>query len=250
MPRPKKPARRAYGEGSVSQRPNGLWVGRVELPAGRNGERRQVTVTSMDHATMLEKLERAKAEKILYGHTGNPTATVTQWSEKWLTEIASRRVRGKTYASYASAIRKLVQPFIGRKKIARLTPDDWYRIRDELDRDGRSSTHSLQVYHVLRKCLEDAKREGIVTFNIIDRVDAPEKAVNPRGAFTAEQVKLILLHASSRHIAALLTSCRQSELLGLTWPCVDLTGTYPMIRVEWQLQELRQKHGCGSRGTD
>lgn len=250
MPRPKKPTRRAYGEGSVTQRPSGLWVGRIELPPGRDGKRRQVVVTSMDHAAMLEKLDRAKAEKVLYGHVGNPTATVTQWTEKWLTEIAGRRVRGKTYASYASALRKWVQPFVGRKKLARLIPDDWHRIRAEMDRDGKSSTHALQVYHVLRKCLEDAKREGIVTNNVLDRVDAPEKAQNPRGAFTADQVKLILRHANSRHVAALLTGCRQSELLGLTWPCVDLDGTHPMIRVEWQLQELRQKHGCGNRGPD
>jgi integrase len=108
----------------------------------------------------------------------------------------------------------------------------------------------LQVYHVFRKCLEDAKREGIVTFNVLDRVDAPPRAVNPRGSFTADQVKLILRHASSRHVAALLTGCRQSELLGLTWPCVDLAGPFPSIRVEWQLQELRQRHGCGNRGSD
>lgn len=250
MPRPKKPARRAYGEGSVSQRSNGLWVGRIEMPPGRDGKRRQVVVTSMDHATMLEKLDRAKAEKILYGHAGNPTATVTQWTEKWLTEIAAERVRGKTYASYASALRKWVQPLIGRKKIARLTPDDWRHIRSEMDADGRSSTHALQVYHVLRKCLEDAKREGVITSNALDRLDPPKKAVNPRGAFTAEQVKLILRHASSRHVAALLTGCRQSELLGLTWPCIDIDGPNPMIRVEWQLQELRQQHGCGNRGPD
>lgn len=250
MPPKKKPARRAYGEGSVSQRPNGLWVGRVELPPDRDGKRKQVTVTSMDHAVMLEKLERAKAEKILYGHTGDPAATVTQWTEKWLTEIATKRVRGKTYASYASALRKWVQPNIGRKRIARLTPDDWRRIRAEMDADGRSSTHALQVYHVLRKCLEDAKREGIVTFNVLDQVDKPGIAANTRGAFTVDQVKMILRNASSRHVAALLTGCRQSELLGLTWPCVELDGPSPMIRVEWQLQELGKRHGCGKRGSD
>lgn len=247
MARTIKPTRRAYREGSITQRPNGLWVGRIEAGEDKDGKRRQITVTSMDHATMLDKMERAKAERKLFGYNSNPTATLTEWSEKWLTEIADRTVRGKTYAGYASVLRKWVQPTIGRRKLADLSPDDWRRVRDAMIDGGCSTTHARQCYYVLRKCLADAHREGIITSNVLDRVKAPKAAANGRGAFSVEQTKMILTAAGTRHQAALLTACRQSELLGLTWPYVNLDGPNPQITVEWQLQELRDKHGCGPR---
>lgn len=242
--------RRAYREGSITQRPNGLWVGRVEGGYDRDGNRRQTTVTSMDYSVMMEKFDRAKAEIKLYGYTSNPTATLTQWTEKWLTEIADKNVRGKTYAGYASILRKWVQPTIGKRKLAKLTPDDWRAVRAAMAKENRSSTHALQCYHVLRKCLEDARREGLIHENVLTRVDPPRKAANPRGAFTAEQSRLILSHASLRHQAAIMTGARQSELLGLTWPYVDLDSPTPEIRIDWQLQELRERHQCGTRGDD
>lgn len=247
MARPKRPARRAYGEGSITQRPNGLWVGRVEAGYDTEGKRQQITVTSMSHATMLEKMEKARGDVKVYGYTADPKTTLTDWTEKWLTEI-NRSVRGKTYAGYASILRKWVQPTIGRRKMSALSPDDWRRVRDEMTKAGRSTTHALQCYRVLRKCLEDARREGIITENVLTRVDPPKRAVNTRGAFSAEQSRLILSVAGLRHRAALLTAARQSELLGLTWPYVDIDGPHPEIRIEWQLQELRERHGCGTRG--
>lgn len=250
MGRTIKPTRRGYREGSITQRPNGLWVGRIEAGEGPDGKRRQVTVTSMDHAKLMEKFDKAKAEVKLFGYTSDPTATLTQWTEKWLTQIADRTLRGKTYAGYASIIRKWIQPTIGRRKLSALTTDDWRKVRDAMIADGCSTTHARQAYYALRSCLESARREGIITTNILDRIKAPAAAKNPRGAFTAAQSKLILNAAGSRHQAALLTAARQSELLGLTWPYVHLGGPTPEIIIEWQLQELREKHGCGTRSDD
>lgn len=247
---PKGKTRRAYGEGSVTQRKSGLWVGRIEAGFDSEGKRRQVTVTSMDHAVMMAKLDQAKAELRIYGYTADPTATLAQWIEKWLTEIATRTVRGKTYAGYASILRKWVVPTIGRRKLAKLGPDDWRAVRDAMTEAGRSSTTARQCYYALRSCIAAAHREGLVTTNFLDRTTAPRAAVNQRGAFTADQARAILRGANSRHIAAMLTGARQSELLGLTWPCVTLDGPTPEIVIEWQLQELRNRHECGPRGTD
>src|SRR5664279_5621761 len=156
-------ARRRHGEGTVFQRPNGLWVGRIEAGWTATGRRRQITVTSMDHAVMMAKMAKAKTELATYGYTADPTATLAQWCEKWLTEVASKTVRGKTYAGYASILRRWVIPTIGKRKLAALTPDDWRAVRDRMINEGLSTTTARQAYYALRSCLETARREGLIT---------------------------------------------------------------------------------------
>jgi site-specific recombinase XerD len=249
---PAKKTRRAYREGSVSQRKNGLWVGRIEAGVDAEGERRQITVTSMDHAKMLEKMTKARAEFKTYGYVTSASLTVTEWTEKWLTQIASGRVRGKTYAGYASLLRKWVQPKIGRRKLAAVTTDDIRAIHADMRKAGRAQSFIRQAHAVISKCFEDAVREGNLTINVCGRMDRPAPGTNTRGAFTIHQVRQLLdaaeMRGDSRHMAALLMGTRQSEALGLTWTHVDLTAGF--ARIDWQLQELREKHGCGGRGSD
>lgn len=59
-PRRKGKPRRAPGEGSLSRRGDGIWIGIVELPS-RDGKRRQKRVYSKDRATAELKLAALRA---------------------------------------------------------------------------------------------------------------------------------------------------------------------------------------------
>lgn len=250
----KPPKRRANGEGTVTQRGNGLWIGRIEGGEDSNtGKRRRIQVTSMDHDVLLTKLVAAKASLAEFGYVADPKVTVRGWTETWLTDIADHQLKPKTYTTYASLLRKHVQSAIGTKRLAELTPADVRKVRERILAAGLSTTTALQAYRVLSKCLEDARRENLVTQNVCDRVDAPAKAISTRGAFTVDQTRELLRAAAdipggSRYIAALLMGIRQSEALGLTLDMIDLNaGT---AKIAWQLQELQKRHGCGARAVD
>ena len=249
----KKTRRRASGEGSVTRLKTGLYVGRID--AGEDpstGKRRRIQVTSMDFDTFMTKFEEAKREFKDFGYTADRQMNLTRWTEQWLSQIADHQLKPKTYSTYASLIRKHVQPAIGSKRLVELTAADIRKVRERIVGAGLSTSTARQTYIVLSKCMEDARREKLVTENVCTRVDAPPKAASSRGAFTVEQTRALLLKAAeipngSRYIAALLMGIRQSEALGLTIDALDLTTDH--AEIAWQLQEMQGRHGCGARGA-
>lgn len=235
--------RRMRGTGSITRRKSGLWVGRVVY----DGHSHQVT--SMDRAELLTKLEQAKADLKEMGYLADKTITVQAWTERWLADFMDSR-RAKTWTSYASLLRGHVQPVIGTKPLAKVTPADVRSVAKRITASGLSSTTAARCYRVLSMCLEDARREKLVGENVCTRVDAPSEATVERGSFTVDQTRAILKAAAespdgSRHIIALLTGTRQSERLGLTLDALHLDEGY--LTVDWQLQELQSQHGCGPR---
>lgn len=249
----KKKARRAYGEGSIVTRPNGLFVGRMRLGYKPDGTPRIVQVTSMDWDALLVKMDEAKSLYREHGVILDKKTTLATWGEKWLSEIASKRLGPNTYATHASLLRKWVIPTIGDRIVSEISPADIRRVHKALETAGRSTTTALQCYRAMSSCLEDAKRENLVGWNVCEKVDPPRKAVSTRGAFSVPEV-LAIINAATQHehgtqlILQLFTALRQGEKLGLKWENVDLeAGT---ITVVWQLQELTYRHGCGARARD
>lgn len=249
MAAPKKKNRRAYGEGSISQRPNGLWRARIEA-GDKDGKRQRLELTSMSHSDLLAKIADAKASIREHGYVSDPKVTMNQWTERWLQEIAKPKLAPDAWGSYASLIRKWVQPHIGKRRMSKVTPADIRTVRQAMVDDGRASSHILKCYRVLSKCMEDARREGLVTTNVCDRIDVPSKGTSTRGSFTAAQGIAVIKAAGAdtehgaRYAAALLMGTRQSEALGLTIEAVDLERG--VVDIGWQLQDLPSQHGCGS----
>lgn len=253
-PKAKTPYRK-HGEGSIRMRPNGLWIARVDRTI--DGVRKPIQITGMDYDTVLAKFDKAKQQMREYGYVADPNITVAAWVERWLTEIAKPKLRPDTWGSYASLLRRWVIRAIGDKKLAGLIPADIRGVRNlmaaGIPTEGIASTSSstsLKCYRVLSKCLDDARREGLVTQNVADRVDPPRKAISAKGSFTVDQVRELLRTAAaatdpdqSRQIFALLTGIRQSEALSLTLDHLDLDGG--VAEIEWQLQEIPWEHGCG-----
>src|SRR5690606_5326614 len=72
------------------------------------------------HAAMVKLKADALAGKRLPA-TG---ATVADYLDHWLAEVAAHRVRPSTLTSYRWLARTYVIPYVGTKKLARLRPSD------------------------------------------------------------------------------------------------------------------------------
>lgn len=244
-----KPRRRA-GEGSVSQRADGMWIGTIDAPS-LDGKRRQRKVSSKDYRECVRKLEVLKRE-LAEGVVVNRTTTVGDWLTHWLEDIHREHVRPKTYADYVGVVANITAA-IGTKKLANLTPEDVRTMHTKLGR-GRRRAHKAHV--VLQRSLADAAAEGLVSRNVAALVRKPPVATNPRGSFTAEDAKTIIRYASenrspmeaTRWALAFLTGMREGEVLGLRWENVDLESC--VADVSWQLQSLKKDHGCGDKSED
>lgn len=237
--------RRQYRSGSVTQRKDGLWIGRFEAGTDRNGKRRRIQVSATTEARCKEKLEARKAE---VARTGVPdkltgkAVTVEQWSKEWLALVVNEQ-RPKAYATTASAVKQWVVPTIGRKRLVALTPGDIRAVVDAQRKAGRANSTRVRTHSVMMSMLKAAMLEGHDVPQRVLLVKKPEINETDREAVALDHALLMLKAAvddptidASRWTAAFLNGLRQGERLGLTWDLVDFEAD--LIDISWQLQPL------------
>jgi integrase len=249
----KKTKRRAPGEGSLTKRKSdGLWIGSVEIPSG-DGKRRQKRVASKDYKTAKRKLDELRDDMKHGVMVVNSTTTVAAWLRYWVDHIKKPHVRPNTFDWYDEAIRLHIVPHIGHIKLKQLSAMDVRFMLGKVTTSGNKQ----RAHKTLRMALGDAMTERYVARNIAESVPQPGHVKRVRGSLAAVDAKRVIQAAidvqascdattpllATRWVAALLTGARPAELIGLQWDRVDLDAG--VINLEWQLQEVDRKHGCG-----
>lgn len=171
----------------------------------------------------------------------DPKYTVGQWLDDWIRLYCD--VRPRTLISYSDTVRLYLKPMIEDVRLAKLTPDQVQKMLATVRGPRRelSPTTKRYIYSVLRIALGRAVKVGKLHRNVAELVDPPADSGFRAQPLTADEAaKLRTALANHRHEALILTalSCglREGELLGLTWPAVDLDrGT---VEVRWQLDRV------------
>jgi integrase len=173
--------------------------------------------------------------------------TVGEWVTFWLDHIAVHRLRPRTWEGYWSRARAWIIPCLGDYRLDRLSPvrvEGFYSLMVE---HGLAPSSGLFAHHVLSGALQAAVRRGLVVVNVCRLVDKPTRSAGEVEPLSLAEVRRVLEAATVqrngvRWTLALGLGLRQGEALGLLWRHVDLeAGT---LRVAWQLQQLRWRHGC------
>jgi integrase len=167
------------------------------------------------------------------------TLTVDRYLSTWLTDSIEGKLARASHDAYKRDVHHHIIPSLGRRKLKDLSTPDvrrFYRIK----RDEGLSNRSLQYIHTtLRKALEDARNDGIITRNPTDGVrphKTPQGAAKESDALDPSQVRALLSAASgdrweALYVVALHTGLRRGEALGLLWEDVDLeVGTLSVRR--------------------
>lgn len=246
-----KPTKLKYGEGSLSQRSNGLWQGTFTY-TNSDGVQVRKYASSMNKTIAREKLAKIRQEYLREGDLITGTPTLEQWSQYWFKHVVLVSKRPKTVASYRTVIEQYIIPKLGSKRLDQLTPTHVRALHTYIiDTKGLSSTTAQSAHRVLSLILKAAEREGKVRKNVATLTDAPQKAAT-------ELVHLSPVHGmnilqivrgdrlESLTQARLYTGARQGELLGL-----EIDRVTDRIDLSWQLQRVRWEHGCGDpTGTE
>jgi len=258
--RRKPRAKRANGQGSVYQRADGLWVGAayVLMPDG-TAKRRPVYAKSEE--LVSEKL-RAMQARSDQGIPAEATSwTVEAFLNHWLANIVEPSRKPKTYQGYEGIVRMHLIPFIGHRKLHKLTGADVRRMMQQLRSsclccrqrvdarrdsprccaageccDRRPSPRLVQQVHsVLRNALQAAVREELLQRNVakLVQVSGVTYEVN-RGVDTTQAKRLLDSAKEDRlealYVLALYLGLRRGELLGLMWEDVDLEQKVLTVR--------------------
>jgi integrase len=218
--------RRVFRSTKTSDKKQALEICRAWHKAAlkaRNGKLNEDSARAIIAQGVSDVLLAANAESL-------PSASIKSWCETWLQAKAI-----ETGEATRDRYKPIVEHFIGflgeaksKRDVATLQASDFARFRDHEAKERSRATANLSL-KVLRVCLGEAVRQGLLTFNPAVRVKAL-KSTNEakRRAFTLGEIKRILKVCGDNVewrgliLFGLYLGQRLGDLAKLTWRAVDL----------------------------
>lgn len=237
----------AYGEGSIFQRADGMWVGRLQMPPGPDGKRRPATVSSKDRNVVIREMEKLRKQRRDTGTTPS-SMKVGAWCEYWVREIGEKNRRPSTMTSYRSVIDTWIVPTIGNVRLDRLSTDHVRRVLNSMTNEGKSPRNA---HSVMAAVFKDAWREGKLANNPVEKVQTPLRAVTDLEVLEVDETRRLLetfADSPDAYLWAtfLMTGARRGEVVGLEWDRIvkvdDPGGISHVIDLSWQLQRIDKTH--------
>lgn len=261
----KSNTRAAQGAGSIRQRQNGKWEGRITL--GRDpgtGKQIRKSVYGATQKEVRQLMTKAIADYDAGNYFEPSKLTLGEWLDIWTAEYMADK-KYLTVKHYKAQVETHIKPALGATQLSKISPHIIQKFYNDLlkqgrtipkkDKDGKTvkkngetvtekaplSAKSVRNIHgVLTKALSVAVNVGYIRDNPADRVTLPRVEKKELHPLADEQVKLFL-NASEKDKygvvmkVTLFTGLRESEVLGLTWDCVDFkTGS---LTINKQLQK-------------
>ena len=228
-------ARRANGEGTITQRKDGRWQASLSLP---NGHRQHFLGKTWREAHA--KLTAAK-KNLMDGRPTSPERqTVAQYLKRWVEDSSTSR-KPRTNKRYRELIDLHVVPRIGRVQLSKLGPQDVQGLYASALKAGLSSTTVSQIHAILHVAFKQAVGWDLMFRNPTDYVTKPRVEYKETTVLSPQQVALFLEAANGTRyealfVLAVFTGMRQGEILGLRWRDVDLSQG--VIYVRHSLQRI------------
>jgi len=236
---PRKPNRRANGEGTIYKRSNGRFLAIVSF-TDTNGKTRRRTKTARSKADANILLRQMLDERDRGNFAAASSMTVGEYLRHWIeTDIHQERA-ANTYEDYMSSIRNQLEPGLGRVKLSNLTTFKVKTFFSELKKSGLGARTRLKAYIVLKSAMKQAVILGEISKNPCEGVPRPKHSPKRVQPFSLEETKSLIAESEGDHFEAVLqvafsTGMRQGEIFGLPWDAVDLNRGF--LRVQQQLLE-------------
>ena len=243
--------RNANGNGTIRQRADGSWEGRYTLGRDRKtGKQVQKSIYGRTQKEVAAKLRQITVELEDRPRYAPVEMTVGEWFKIWYDEY-TLNVKPQTRNLYHSYIETHIKPQLGEIKLSRLSGAMIQRFYNDLiRRDEPLSPKTVKNIHgVLHRGLEQALKNEQIRKNPSANVILP-KAEKPELTPLTDEHLIDFLNAINGHpmerlfLVDLFTGMRRSEIIGLTWNCIDFNkGT---ITIRRQLTPIKD----GSRKSE
>jgi integrase len=238
--------RRGNLEGSLRQRPNGLWEARAVIGTNPDGSARRRSFYGHSRKEVLERLHDALGadRRGIPSPAENPT--VALFLSEWLQEV-ERSLAPKTFRRYRELVEQHIVPEIGRVRLMKLSPHDVTMMMRRKQDAGLAPRTVHHMRAVLRHALNVGIRRGELHRNAAALAEPVKVTDREVSLMPPEEAQAILAafrgHPLEPVVAlALWTGLRQAEILGLRWRDVDLrrrrltvAGSLQRLGGEWRL---------------
>lgn len=232
--KPKK-QRRGRGEGSITQRTDGRWSGRIDLGFDANGKRIRKEVYGRTRKEAHEKLQDLIAE-----HRSGMLATpskikVGDYLDEWLETIIKPQMAASTLRDYSGCVRVHVKPAIGKVELQKLNAIQVDALYRKIEATGVKST-AARCHKILSKALKRAVKLRIIPVNVCSQTEIPSYKIPEVETWTAKQAETFLKAIRENrlyglYLLAITTGMRVGEICALRWENVNLEGGELFVRL-------------------
>ena len=229
--------RRKSGEGTVRERKDGRWEGRIVVSYDEKGLPKTKNVTAKTKTECLEKLEKLKAEVGATVKKCTPDMTFGEWMDFWYQIYCKNTLKEYTQETYEQRIYKQIIPKIGHHPLNKVTTGTLEKFYAHLKADGRLTRREQfglglansvirSIHAHCRAALDKAVAEKLIRQNPAIGCKLPPKKSAEVKILTPEAMQKLLYQAQiegfyEMFMLDLATGLRRGEVLGLQWKDID-----------------------------
>ena len=246
--------KRKAGDGTVRQRKDGRWEGRIVIGYDDNGYPKTKNVLAKTKKECVEKLQKLKEEcGGLKPEKVQPEMPFGDWLMYWYENHSKPKIRPTTQETYESRIRLHIIPEIGSIPLNKLTQNDLQQFYGRIKNSGRKrftdkygeglSDRMVRMCHATcRSALEKAVQDGLIRVNPALGCKLPPKKAREMQVLTREELQRFLIQAKFEgyyevFLLDLATGLRRGELMALQWD--DLNFKTGVLNVNKQVYDVR-----------
>ena len=226
--------KRKSGTGTVRQRGDGRWEGRVVIGYDDNGLPKTKNVLAKTKRECQEKL-RQLTESMVGRNDRKVKSDMLfgDWLCYWYETHSKPTLRASTQNNYENVIHNHVLPEIGKIPLNKLSQNDLQQFYGRLKKNGRKrlteqygaglSDRMVRMCHaVCRSALERAVRDDLLRTNPAIGCKLPPKKAKEMQVLDREELQKFLIQAQADgyyelFLLDLCTGLRRGELIALQW---------------------------------
>ena len=246
--------KRKAGDGTVRQRKDGRWEGRIVIGYDDNGYPKTKNVLAKTKKECVEKLQKLKVDcGGLKPEKVRSEMPFGDWLTYWYENHSKPKIRPTTQETYESRIRLHIIPEIGDIPLNKLTQNDLQQFYGRLKKSGRKrftdkygeglSDRMVRMCHATcRSALEKAVQDGLIRVNPAIGGSLQPKKAREMQVLPREELQRFLIQAKFEgyyevFLLDLATGLRRGELMALQWD--DLNFKTGVLNVNKQVYDVR-----------
>ena len=196
-------------------------------------------------ASSMREAKKLYAKFIARIESGNTYSasktTLNEFSKKWLETYVKPNLSPTTYQSYTEKLNMHILPYLGHKRLDKITPfdiDSLYnllanKLTNRKDENGNYKTLSPasihRIHEIISSMFSSAYKWDLVPYNPCNKVTKPKYKSTKMTCYDEETLKRLINKlleiAPLKHkcfiLLAILGGFRRGEIVGLHWDDID-----------------------------